>query len=106
MVSEFEKRRHFIVERLNRLPGVSCMKPRGAFYVFPNVSGTYGKSAGGHGVENSASLTAYLLDVAEIAVVPGVEFGSDDNIRLSYATSMNNIERGLERMEKALGALR
>ena len=106
MVVEFEKRRNYIVDGLNALPGVSCLKPSGAFYVFPNMSGLYGRAADKHKVTDSASLTAYLLDVAEIAVVPGAEFGSDDNIRLSYATSMENIEEGLERMKKALSALK
>lgn len=106
MVGEFAKRRDCIVHALNEMPGVSCLKPQGAFYVFPNVSGLYGMSWEGREVDGSASLTSFLLDVAEIAVVPGVEFGSDAHIRLSYATSMDNIEKGMARMKEALARLR
>jgi aspartate aminotransferase len=106
MVEEFRKRRDVIVDALNGMPGVSCLKPQGAFYVFPNVSGLYGMVGGKHRVSDSASLTSYLLDVARVAVIPGDDFGNDNHIRLSYATSMENIEQGLQRIKEALGALR
>ncbi|MGZ3538634.1 MAG: pyridoxal phosphate-dependent aminotransferase, partial [Thermodesulfobacteriota bacterium] len=87
MVSAFGQRRNYIVERLNKVPGVSCYKPVGAFYVFPNFSSYYGKSYQGKKIENSTMLADYFLDVAKVAVVPGVEFGADPFERLSYATS-------------------
>jgi aspartate aminotransferase len=106
MRAEFDRRRRSIVKRLNEMAGVTCLSPQGAFYVFPNVSGTYGKSHGGKIVTNSTNFAAYLLDEARIAVVPGVEFGSDAHIRISYATSMANIEKGMDRMEAAVAQLR
>ncbi|MCK9229277.1 MAG: pyridoxal phosphate-dependent aminotransferase [Syntrophales bacterium] len=105
MVGEFAARRDYITAALNDMPGVSCLKPQGAFYVFPNVAKLYGTSCEGRDIDGSAALTAFLLEVAEIAVVPGVEFGSDDHVRLSYATSMENIERGMARMREALARL-
>ena len=105
MVKEFKKRRDFIVKSLNAMEGVSCLNPEGAFYVFPNVSGLYGKSYKGQKITDSTSLTAYLLDEANIAVVPGVAFGVDDCVRFSYATSMENIVKGLARMKSAVEKL-
>ncbi len=101
-VAEFKKRRDVIVKRLNTIDGISCSKPAGAFYVFPNVSGLFGKSFAGGTINNSSELADYLLDEAKIAVVPGIGFGAEGFIRLSYATSMKNIEEGLNRMEEAL----
>jgi len=105
MREEFDRRRRSIVKRLNEMPGISCLSPQGAFYVFPNVSGTYGKSHAGKTLTNSTDFAAYLLDEARIAVVPGVEFGSDAHVRISYATSMANIEKGMDRMAAAVGQL-
>jgi len=105
MVSAFGQRRNYIVERLNKIPGVSCYKPAGAFYVFPNFSSYYGKSYQGKKIENSTMLADYFLDVAKVAVVPGVEFGADPFERLSYATSMEDIKEGLNRIEEALKKL-
>jgi aspartate aminotransferase len=105
MRDEFDRRRQYIVERLNAMPGISCLSPQGAFYVFPNVSGTFGKHYLGTHIRNSTEFAAYLLDTARIAVVPGVEFGSDAHIRFSYATSMENIETGMDRMAAAIGQL-
>ncbi|MBW2544521.1 MAG: pyridoxal phosphate-dependent aminotransferase [Deltaproteobacteria bacterium] len=102
MVQEFEKRRHYIVDALNGMTGINCMNPEGAFYVFPDVSSLYGKSYDGKLITGSASLAEYLLDVANVAVVPGIAFGSDDHIRLSYATSMKNIREGITRIEDAV----
>lgn len=105
MQEEFDRRRRYIVNRLNAMPGVSCLSPQGAFYVFPNVSATYGKHREDHPINSSATFSAYLLDEGRIAVVPGVEFGSDSHIRLSYATSMTNIEEGMDRMASAIQRL-
>jgi aspartate aminotransferase len=102
MVLAFGQRRNYIVDRLNKIPGVSCYKPVGAFYVFPNFSSYYGKSCQGKKIENSTNLADYFLDVAKVAVVPGVEFGADPFERLSYATSMEDIKEGLDRIEEAL----
>jgi aspartate aminotransferase len=105
MVSAFTERRNYIVDRLNEIPGVSCFKPMGAFYVFPNFSGYYGKSYQGKRISNSTELADYFLDVAKVAVVPGVEFGADPFERLSYATSMQDIREGIARIEDALKKL-
>jgi aspartate aminotransferase len=106
MREEFARRRRYIVDRLNAMPGVRCLNPEGAFYVFPNVSGLYGKGFAGTVVKNSTEFSAFLLEAARIAVVPGVEFGSDSHVRISYATSMGNIQKGMDRMASALGQLR
>jgi aspartate aminotransferase len=105
MVSAFAERRRYIVDRLNKIPGVSCYKPTGAFYVFPNFSSYYGKSYQGKKITNSGELTDFLLDVARVAVVPGKEFGADAFLRISFATSMEGIKEGLDRMEEALKKL-
>jgi len=102
---EFEERKNYIVERLNRIPGISCFSPQGAFYVFPNVSGYYGKEYDGKMIKDSLDFTEYILVEAKVAVVPGVAFGSDDHVRISYATSMDDIVKGMDRMEEALGRL-
>jgi aspartate aminotransferase len=102
MAREFQKRRDVVVERLNTIDGVSCLKPQGAFYVFPNVGSYYGRSGGGKNIANSAEMAAYLLDEANVALVPGGDFGHDDHIRISYATSMEQIEKGVERIRQAL----
>ncbi len=106
-VAEFDKRRRYIVDRLNKIPGVSCLLPQGAFYVFPNFSKVYGKKTpGGKVINGSSDLAAYLLEEHKTAVVPGVAFGADACQRLSYATSMKNIEKGLDRIETAIKALK
>jgi aspartate aminotransferase len=102
MVEEFGKRRNVIVEKLNAIPGITCMLPRGAFYVFPDVSALFGRSYQGIVISNSSDFAAYLLDLANVAVVPGADFGNDNHIRLSYATSLSNIEEGLERIKDAV----
>jgi len=105
MVSAFTERRNYIVDRLNEISGVSCFKPTGAFYVFPNFSEYFGKSYQGKKISNSTELADYFLDVAKVAVVPGVEFGADPFERLSYATSMKDIREGIDRIEEALKKL-
>lgn len=104
---EFEKRRTYIADRLNTIPGVSCFKSNGAFYVFPNFSGCYGKTTpAGKKIENSTDFAAYLLEDAKVAIVPGVAFGDDRFARLSYAISMENIKKGLDRIEEAIKNLK
>jgi aspartate aminotransferase len=102
MVGEFRKRRDVIVAALNDIPNVKCLLPEGSFYVFPNVSGVYGRSYKGKKITNSAEIIDYLLDEANVAAVPGAAFGSDDHIRLSYATSLKNIEEGVKRIKNAM----
>jgi aspartate aminotransferase len=105
MVSEFRKRRDIIVQLLNEIDGINCISPEGAFYVFPNVSEIYGHSFRGNKITNSTELIDYLLDEANVATVPGAAFGSDNHIRLSYATSLKNIEEGLKRIKNAIAKL-
>ncbi len=105
MREEFAKRRRYIVDRLNAMPGIACQSPEGAFYVFPNVSGLYGKRFKEKALRSSTEASAFLLEAARIAVVPGVEFGSDAHVRFSYATSMAQIEKGMDRMAEALKGL-
>jgi aspartate aminotransferase len=109
MAGEFDRRRRLIVGGLNALPGVSCVMPKGAFYAFANVSGLLGRRAplGGATValRGSVDVAAFLLEAARVAVVPGVDFGSDAHVRLSYATSDALITEGLARMDAALRRL-
>jgi len=105
MAAEFRKRRDVIVALLNDIKGVKCLSPAGAFYVFPNVSALYGRSFKGAKISNSTDFINYLLDEANVAIVPGAAFGSDAHIRLSYATSMKNIEEGLKRIKNAIAQL-
>lgn len=97
----FQERRDFIVQALNAIPSVECVMPGGAFYVFPNVAKLYGGS-----VNSSDALAEYLLTEAGVAVVPGSGFGADANIRLSYATSLDNIKKGVARLADAVAKLR
>jgi aspartate aminotransferase len=102
MAAEFEKRRNIIVSALNDISGLTCRKPQGAFYAFPNVSGLFGRTLGGKLINGSSDVAAYLLDAANVAVVPGADFGDDRFIRLSYATSMALIEEGIKRIKAAI----
>ncbi len=102
MVEQFKKRRDVIVDKLNAIPGISCMSPQGAFYVFPDVSSLFGRSYRGATMSSSSDLAAYFLDEVSVAVIPGVDFGHDHYIRLSYATSLNKIEEGMERIKAAV----
>jgi aspartate aminotransferase len=105
MVQEFDRRRRVIVERLNKIPGVSCRMPTGAFYAFPNVSGLFGRRHAAGTIASASDLATYLLQEARVTVVPGEPFGSDRHIRLSYATSLEAITRGLDRIEAAVRKL-
>jgi aspartate aminotransferase len=105
MNREFDKRRKYMVERLNRITGMSCLMPVGAFYAFPRVSPFFGKSVNGKLIRNSSDLAAYLLEEAKVALVSGDAFGADAYMRLSYATSMEIIVKGLDRIERAVNKL-
>jgi len=106
MVRAFRSRRDYVLERLNAIEGVICPKPEGAFYLFPDVSAFYGrKSPGGRVISDSQTLGFYLLEEHHVALVPGQAFGDPCGIRLSYATSMNELKEALNRIEKALAAL-
>ncbi len=105
MVAQFDSRRRYIVDRLSGMDGVSCFTPKGAFYAFPNFSGLYGRSFKGGKIKNSTDFADYLLGEAKVAIVPGIAFGADSFARLSYATGMENIEKGLDRVEAAIAAL-
>lgn len=105
MLAEFGKRRRVMVDGLNAIDGISCLWPKGAFYVFPNVSALYGRAFEGKTIDDSNAFTEYLLDTARVAVVPGEGFGSDGYVRLSYATGMEMIEKGLARIAEAVKRL-
>ena len=100
MRQEFEKRRDHLVERMNKVPGVSCLKPQGAFYVMMDMSGFVGKTMYGHVIENDADFAALFLEKALVATVPCAAFAAPNYLRWSYATSMENIDKGLDRLEK------
>jgi aspartate aminotransferase len=100
MLRAFDKRRTYMVERLNAIEGFSCFMPNGAFYTFPTVAGVYGKKSGSTVINGSDDLAAALLETARVAVVAGSAFGADACIRLSYAISHENIEKGLDRIEE------
>src|SRR6058998_1469394 len=109
MAGEFDRRRRLIIAGLNALPGVSCVMPKGAFYAFANVAGLFGRTwAQGDTrttLQGSLDVTGFLLEAARVAVVPGLDFGSDAHVRLSYATSDELISEGLERMKAAIATL-
>jgi aspartate aminotransferase len=105
MVAEFEKRRDHMLRRLEALPGVHAIKPTGTFYLFANFSSYYGRTYDGQNIQGSLDLSTYLMDKAHLAVVPGVAFGEDSCLRLSYAVSMAQIDQGLDRISEALSHL-
>jgi aminotransferase len=101
MVNEYKLRRNFFIDGLAK-NGIPCHMPEGAFYAFPNISGVYGKSWNGKKITNSTEFTEFLLENAKVGVVPGIAFGDDRCVRLSYATSMETITKGLDRIESAI----
>jgi aspartate aminotransferase len=105
MAGEFEKRRDVIVQRLNAIPGIRCLKPQGAFYVFPNVSGLFGRKFNGKTLAAPCDIADFLLEDAKVAVVPGEDFGSKEHVRFSYATSLEDIEKGCARIRDAVAQL-
>jgi aspartate aminotransferase len=100
MIVQFKLRRDYMVERINTINNLSCIKPEGAFYVMVNISGVINKSFMGKIIKNSIDFSDFLLEKEKVAVVPGIAFGADNYIRLSYATSMENIKNGLDRIAK------
>ena len=105
MAAEFAKRRNYIVDRLRAIPGITCTLPEGAFYVFPNVSGYFGAKAQDTRIESATDFALYLLEEARVALVAGEGFGAPNNVRISYATSMANLEKGMDQIEAALARL-
>jgi aspartate aminotransferase len=95
MLAEYAKRRDFVVNRLRAIPGVKCAEPRGAFYAYPNIAVGFK-----NGISSSVQFAEKLLAQAAVAVVPGEAFGTDQHVRISYATSMHELERGLERLHR------
>ncbi|MDR1052345.1 MAG: pyridoxal phosphate-dependent aminotransferase [Endomicrobium sp.] len=106
MVQEFEKRRNYIFKELSKISGISCKKPNGSFYVFPNIVNFINKSFNGNKIKNDIDLSNYLLDTANIAVIPGSAFGANKHIRLSFATSIPIISEGIKRLKSALMLLK
>ncbi|AGB18987.1 pyridoxal phosphate-dependent aminotransferase [Thermoanaerobacterium thermosaccharolyticum] len=102
MVNEFKKRRDYMVERINKINGLTCIKPQGAFYVIVNISKYIGMNISGKIINGSVDFANFVLEKAKVAVIPCLPFGNDNYIRLSYATSIKNIEEGLNRIENLL----
>ncbi len=88
------------------MPGVRCPLPKGAFYVFPNITGLFGRKWGDRTLSNSWDVADFILEEGKVAVVAGMAFGNDHYIRFSYATSMTNIEKGMDRIQEALKKLK
>ena len=101
MLAEYRKRRDFVIDRIRQIPGVTLQVPEGAFYVYPDISVAFGKN----GINNTMQFCEKLLSEAHVAVVPGEAFGTEKHIRISYATSMHELERGLDRLHKFIVAL-
>ncbi len=100
MIAEYERRRRYVVERLNGMAGLSCANPGGAFYAFPNISSYFGSE-----VRNSVEFSTWLLRQSGVAVVPGSAFGMEGHVRISFATSMENLVTGMDLMEDALARM-
>ncbi len=98
MLAEYRKRRDYVVARLRAIAGVKIAEPKGAFYAYPNISVAFGR-----GISSAMQFAERLLAEAHVAVVPGEAFGTDEHVRLSYATSMSELARGLDRIEKFIG---
>lgn len=106
MVAEFTKRRQRVMELLAAIPGIVCSEPEGAFYVFPQVNNFFGKADGDDKIENADELCMYLLNKAHVSTVTGSAFGEPNCIRISFANSMENIEKGFAKIKEALGKLK
>jgi len=102
MKVEFNKRRKFMVKRINEINGVSCIEPKGAFYVMMNIKELKGRTLAGKMVNDSIEIAEIILEKAQVALVPGIAFGSDDYLRVSYANSLENIKTGLDRVDEFL----
>ena len=106
MLEEFGRRRAYVLERLGAIPGVTCVPPRGAFYVFPNMRAYLGGRVGTYELRSASDLASYLIAEYNLAVVAGEDFGAPTHIRISYATSMAQLEKGMDRLEQALRAIK
>ncbi|PKM50089.1 MAG: aspartate aminotransferase [Firmicutes bacterium HGW-Firmicutes-7] len=104
MRTEFDKRRKYMVERINAIPNISCITPKGAFYLFIDISSTFGKSYNGKVINAASDFAAGILE-EQVAVIPCEDFGFDTHIRISYAISQENIQKGLDRLEKFVKSL-
>jgi aspartate aminotransferase len=105
MVREFERRRNHMIKRLEEMPGVGVFEPGGTFYLFGNFSSYFNLTHADQTIQGSLDLSAYLMDKAHLAVVPGMAFGEDSCLRLSFALSMSQIDEGLDRLSEALSQL-
>jgi aspartate aminotransferase len=101
MLAEYARRRKFVLDRLRAIPGVKCAEPGGAFYAYPNIAAAFGRS----GIKDSVDFSARLLEKAHVAVTPGEAFGTTDHVRMSYATSMEQLDKGLSRLQEFMGSL-
>lgn len=102
MKAAFMKRKKYMFEKINLIDNLSCINPKGAFYIMMNISEVIGENLNGYQIDNSMDFAKYLLEKEKVAVVPGIGFGRENYVRLSYATSMANIKEGLKRIKKAL----
>ena len=102
MLAEYRKRRDFVVGRLQQIPGVTIVMPKGAFYAYPNISVAFGSGR----VKNAMEFSTELLSKAHVAVVPGEAFGTNAHVRISYATSTEELQRGLDRIHQFIDGLR
>ena len=106
MVSKFKERRDFIYKGLNKIEGIKCPLPKGAFYVFFDVSPYYGKKSNGYDIKDSNSFCNYLLNEQHVGLVPGIAFGNDNCVRMSYACSLEELTEGLKRIKISLEKLK
>ena len=105
MKNAYMERRDLIYKGLSELPGVEVVKPEGTFFIFPDISSFFGKSANGKAINNSTDISEYLVEQAKVVVIPGVAFGSDNNIRISFAASNEVLTEGVTRISDALNLL-
>src|SRR5437867_8904196 len=101
MLAEYARRRKFVLDRLRAIPGVKCAEPGGAFYAYPNISAAFGRG----GIKVSTDFSAKLLEKVHVAVTPGEAFGTNDHVRMSYATSMEQLDKGLKRIHEFMTSL-
>ncbi len=101
MLAEYSRRRRYVIDRLRAIPGVGCAEPGGAFYAYPNISTAFGRG----GIEDSTGFAVRLLEDKKLAIVPGAAFGTRNHIRMSYAASMENLEKGLDALEAFMAEL-
>jgi aspartate aminotransferase len=105
MIQEFDKRRLYMVDKINSIPYLSCKRPKGAFYVMMNISKAIGKRWGNKEINGSLSFADALLESKKVTVVPGIAFGADSYVRLSYAVSLDKIQKGLDRIHQFINEL-